>query len=298
MLLKKSYSLYHKIDSFFSAPYEERNFLVFFRTIVSLVAIIEIASLTADLRILFSAADTILPQELMYAQTAYFQYLYPLQQFFKSHQLLTHFYQGTVILYITSLFFLLIGFLTRYTAFAAILFQLLIFKSFPHFNYGYENFLTMSLFYCAAFPTGKYFSVDAKLFKYKPVVSFNYQRVLQIHLCMVYFFSGVAKSVDVKWWDGNSLWSALASIDNHYFSIPPLLLLLTGIGTVLLELSYPLLMLYKPTRKYALTAILIMHISIAVIMDLYAFAALMIVWNVAAFGNLAKKNSTPHANPA
>lgn len=295
MLLKRNFSLYHKIESFFSKSYEEKNFLVFFRTIVSLVAIIEIASLTGDLRILFSPSDTIIPQELMYAQTAYFQYLYPLHQFFKSHQLLTYFYQGVLLLYITSLIFLFIGFLTRYTAFLAIILQLLIFKSFPHFNYGYENFLTMSFFYCAAFPTGKYLSVDAKLFKYEPVVKFNYQRVLQIHLCMVYFFSGVAKSLDVKWWNGNSLWSALASVDNHYFSIPPVILLLTGIGTVLLELSYPLLVLYKPTRKYTIAAIIIMHISIGLIMELYAFAALMIVWNVAAFGNLAMKNSTKNA---
>jgi hypothetical protein len=45
-------------------------------------------------------------------------------------------------------------------------------------------------------------------------------------------------------------------------------------------------MSFKKTRKFALPAIILMHSSIAIFMGLYAFSAIMIVWNLAAFGNL------------
>lgn len=296
MLLKKPISPYNRIESFFSEDYNEKNFLVFFRIMISLIAIIEIASLAADLPLFFSSSDTIIPQELMYVQTGYFRYIYPLHQFFKNHDMSGYFYQGSVSLYISSLILLLTGFLTRYAACIALVFQLLIFKSFSPFNYGYDNFLTMSLFYCIVFPVGKYYAIDSRLFKRAHVNKFNYQHVLQLHLAITYFFSGIAKALDMKWWDGNSLWNAIASVDNGYFSIPPIILIVAGIGTILLELLYPLLVLFKTTRKYTIAGVLVMHLSIAVVMDLYAFSAIMVVWNIAAFGDLTIKNKTTNAD--
>jgi hypothetical protein len=262
---------------------------------VSLIAIIEIASLAADFPYLFSAANTIIPQELMYIQTGYFKYIYPLYQYFKSNHLSWYFYQGAVCCYIISLIFLLTGTLTRYAACTALVFQLLIFKSYSPFNYGYDNFLTMSFFYCVVFPVGKYYAVDYKLFKRSQVITFNYQRVLQIHLATAYFFSGIAKALDIEWWNGNALRSAIASVDNVYYAIPPVILMIAGIGTIVLELFYPFFVLFKTTRKYTIAGVILMHISIAIVMDLYAFSAIMIVWNIVAFGSLAMKNKTTNA---
>jgi len=168
----------------------------------------------------------------------------------------------------------------------ALILQLLIFKSFGPFNYGYDFFLTMSLFYCIVFPVGNYFSLDSKLFKKLKDVRINYRRIIQIHLIIAYFFSGISKGLSIGWWNGNSVWKAIASLDNSYYSFYPLILTIVGIGTVLLEFCYPFLILRKSIRQYVLLAVILMHVSIAVMMELYAFSTIMIVWNLAAYGNL------------
>jgi uncharacterized membrane protein YphA (DoxX/SURF4 family) len=264
----------------------EKKFLIFFRLMVSIIALIEIASLAGDLSLLFSDNSTIVPQDLMYLQSGYFKYLYPFYQFLDSYNLTNYFYSYAIFLYILSLLFLLVGLFTRYSAFIALILQLIIFKSFSPFNYGYDFFLTMSLFYCLVFPVGNYYSLDKKIFKGKAKTNLRYRKVLQIHLSTVYFFSGIAKGLDSGWWNGDSLWRAMASVDNSFYHMPSFILVIIGVGTVLIEFSYPFLVYKKVTRKYILTSIIIMHLSIAVMLDLYAFSTIMIMWNIAAFGNL------------
>ena len=92
--------------------------------------------------------------------------------------------------------------------------------------------------------------------------------------------------------------NAVSFINNSFYSFSPALLLIVGIGTVFLEFSYPFFVYRKNTRKYTIAAIILMHASIAVMMDLYAFSALMIVWNVAAFGNLTAANRTSNVETA
>lgn len=288
MLLKKVFTPFQKIDAFFRASNQNKEFLVFFRIGVSFIALIEFTSFLEDLSFFFSPSGTIIPQELMYLQSSYFKYLQPFYNFLESSGLFTSFFTAVTIAYILFLFLLLIGFWTRYVAILTLLLQLLIYKSFANFNYGYNYFMTMSLFYCVLFPVAKFFSADRIFFKFWKCKSMNinYQRILQIHLGIAYFFSGIAKALDPGWWNGNSMWKALASIDNSYYAIPETILIAVGIGTVLLEFFYPLLMFYRKTRFYTLIAIIFMHSGIAIMMDLYAFSALMITWNIAAFGNL------------
>ncbi len=289
MLSKKVFSVFNKINYFFSSPYNERSFLTFFRTAVSLVALIEIASLAIDLHLFFSSSGTLIPQELMYLQTEYFKYLHPLYQFLERNNLTEFFYQASTITYALSLLFLLMGLFTRYAAILALLLQIIIFKSFSNFNYGYDSFLTMSLFYCVVFPVGQYDSLDTRIFKKQNQIIFNYRHVLQVHLAIAYFFSGIAKSLDTGWWNGESVWRAVASVDNDFYSWPPVLFVIVSIGTVLLEISYPFLINIKKTRLFVLTGIILMHVGIAVMMELYAFSAIMIVWNLSAFGNISIK---------
>src|SRR5690606_14674384 len=160
----------------------EKEFLVFFRIMVSIVALIEILSLVADLPLLFSSSETILPQELMYLQSGYFKYLHPFYQFLEVQGLTDNFHSTTVFVYITALFLLCFGFFSRLSAVIALILLLIIFRSFAPFNYGYDYFLTMSLFYCFIFPIGKYFSIDSKIFERVNNINFNYRRVIQLHL--------------------------------------------------------------------------------------------------------------------
>lgn len=297
MLSKVICTVQNKLFNCFKQSYCESSFLLFFRVMIGLIAFLEILSLKGDLFLLFSASNTILPQELMYMETGVFKYLYPLNLFLKENNLYTSFHPFTLTIYLISLLFLVLGLFTRFSAFLALILQLIIFKSFAQFNYGYDNFITMSLFYCFIFPVGKYYSLDNWIFKKKKdVISFNYQKVLQIHLSIAYFFSGLAKALDSGWWNGQSVWNALTSIDSS-FHYPSIIYITGGILTVLFELFYPILVYFKKSRRFILLAMIFMHLSIGLTMHLYAFSAIMIVWNMAAFGNLSslKKRKIVHA---
>lgn len=295
MHYKAIYTMPNRVLDYFKREYSEASFLLFFRIMIGVVAIIEILSLKGDLFLLFSSDNTLMPQELMYMETGVFRYLYPTSLFLKENGLFDFFYQFILSAYLVSLLFLVIGFLTRFSALFALILQLIIFKSFSQFNYGYDQFVTMSLFYCFVFPVGKYYSCDRLIFRKKNVnIYFNYQTVLQIHLSIAYFFSGLAKSLDSGWWNGKSVWNALVSIDGNYYPVP-IIYIVGGILTVLLELSYPILAYFKKTRKIALAAMISMHLFIGLTMELYAFSIIMIVWNIAAFGELSLvKEKTDH----
>lgn len=286
MILKKLNSLLNKSTCFFEGTIKEVNFLPFFRITIGLIALIDLASMSSDIHLFFSNSKAILPQELMYLESQYFIIFQPFFNFLINNNLESFFYSTIIWIYIFALILLIIGMFSRAVSIIALISQLLIFKTFPDFNYGYDNFLTMSLFYCTVFPVGKYLSLDKYFFKTSDIYVFNYQRVIQIHLCIVYFFSGIFKSLDVSWWNGNSMWKAIASTTNNYYQIYPVILLLLGIGTVLLETSYIIFVSIKITRKPVVLLCIAMHLGIALMLKLYSFAAIMIVWNIAAFYNI------------
>jgi hypothetical protein len=113
--------------------------------------------------------------------------------------------------------------------------------------------------------------------------------VLQVHLCFVYFIGGLAKFLGSGWWDGSNLWRSL--VRPPFNLVPPDLLIrfkyalpLLGISICLLEVSYPVFIWMKRTRRIWLGCILAMHAAIGLMMGLYLFGLVMIVMNLAAFG--------------
>lgn len=267
------------------------QYLSFFRIAIGLVALTDLATMYYDFGYFFSENETIVPQELTYLFTEYFGYLNPFYNYLEESGNLGLFYSWSLWLYVGSLLLLIAGIFTRFSAVLALLFQLLIFKSFAVFNYGYDQFMTMSLFYCIIFPVGKIYSIDNLILRRPSGLkySFDYQKVLRIHLCLVYFFAGVAKLVAVTWWNGEAVWRSISTIYDNYFTINPVILAAVGIFTVILETGYPLLVSFKYTRKITLILVILMHLSIAVIMQLPIFAAIMIVWNITAFYNLLQR---------
>ena len=116
-----------------------------------------------------------------------------------------------------------------------------------------------------------------------------FHRVLQVHLCLIYFFGGVAKCLGSGWWDGSNLWRAL--IRPPFNLIAPEILIrlkylfpVAGIVICLLEISYPVFIWNRRTRGILLMCICTMHLAIGLTMGMYLFAFVMIVLNLAAFG--------------
>jgi hypothetical protein len=112
---------------------------------------------------------------------------------------------------------------------------------------------------------------------------------LQVHLCFIYFFGGIAKCFGVGWWNGTSLWRALT---RPPFDVIPAqllvrwqaLLLIAGIFVCVLETAYPVFIWWKKTRAIWLMCIIGMHVAIGATMGLHLFALIMIILNIAAFG--------------
>ena len=187
---------------------------------------------------------------------------------------------------------LLLGVLSRTAAIIAWFLHLCAAESGGLLAYGADNFMTMALFYLMLSPLPDRYSLDRRLVKTKPkdprLLGF-WRRVLQVHLCFVYFFGGLAKSLGSGWWDGSNLWRSLIRPPFNLIS-PDILLLfkyalpVLGISICLIEVGYPVFIWMKKTRFFWLVGILAMHAAIGLTMGMYLFALVMIVLNLAAFG--------------
>ncbi len=187
---------------------------------------------------------------------------------------------------------LLFGVGCRFSAIAAWFLHLCAAKSGGFLSYGMDNFMTIGLFYLMLSPLPDRLSLDWRLRDLRPknpeLLGF-WRRVLQLHLCIIYFFSGLTKCLGSGWWDGSNVWRAL--IRPPFNVIDPEILVrwkdflpLAGILVCLLESGYPFFIWSSRTRKIWLLGICAMHLLIGVAMGMYLFSLVMIVLNVAAFG--------------
>jgi hypothetical protein len=183
------------------------------------------------------------------------------------------------------------GLFCRSAAILAWLVHLCAVKSGDFMSYGIDNFTTIGLFYLMIVPLPDRFALDAIIWKSRPPNAQRlgfHRRVLQIHLCFIYFFSGLTKCLGAGWWSGATLWRALTRPPFNLIS-PDLLaswryaLIVLGISVCLLEISYAIFIWPRKTRYIWLGCVLAMHVSIGLTMGLYLFALIMIVLNLAAF---------------
>ena len=186
---------------------------------------------------------------------------------------------------------LLVGLACRFSAILAWFLHLCAAKSGGFVSYGVDNFITIGLFYLMLSPLPDQYSLDWRLreltAKSPQLVGF-WRRVLQLHLCLIYFFSGLTKCLGSGWWNGSSVWRAL--IRPPFNVIDPEILIrwkylfpVAGIFTCLLEIGYPFFIWNSKTRKIWLIGICAMHVGIGFTMGMYLFAFIMIILNVAAF---------------
>ncbi|MFL6582970.1 MAG: HTTM domain-containing protein [Chthoniobacterales bacterium] len=200
--------------------------------------------------------------------------------------------QLTWLLLVAAGLLLVVGLFTRGAAVTAWLLHLSAVSSGGLTAYGVDIFTTIGLFYLAMGPLPDAYSADALLRARAgaaPQLVGFFQRVLQVHLCLIYFFGGLAKCLGRGWWDGTSLWRALT---RPPFDLVPTdlvarwsaLLLPAGIAVLVLETLYPVFIWPRATRKIWLWLVIGMHVGIGAAMGLRLFAFVMIVLNVAAFG--------------
>jgi len=110
-------------------------------------------------------------------------------------------------------------------------------------------------------------------------------RLLQIHLCVLYLFAGIAKLEDPNWQVGTALWWAVAnpeyrSLDMSWLAHWPILVALATHLTVFWEVSYCFLVWNRLTRPLVLWMAVFVHVGTALTMGLMTLGLAMLTANL------------------
>ena len=158
--------------------------------------------------------------------------------------------------------------------------------------YGEDTVFHMMGFLLIFMPIGARFSVDRYLRRPLDLHDGNSShkgsgwalRLLQIQMCVILASSGIHKLNSPQWLSGDALYY-VAHLDEFYphFPVPqfltnslPLLRALTWFSLTV-ELLAPLLIWFKASRRTALLAIVVLHLSIEYTMKLGLFEWIMLV---------------------
>jgi hypothetical protein len=199
---------------------------------------------------------------------------------------------AVITLQIVALSALLLGVLPRTAAVVAFVANYLLMRASAGLLYGMEHFGHVALGYLVFMPSGDALSLPrwlrAEAARESAAAGCTH-KLLQVHMCIVYTSSGFEKALGADWWNGEAIWRALtlpdfAWLDASWLASAPTLATLLGWSVLLIEAGYALGMAFAPTRKLWLCLIVSMHLTIAIALQLWLFAAIMIVLNTAAFG--------------
>ena len=285
-------SILQHIDQFFFAP-SSGKVLAFFRVSIAIFCMSKFWSFYLDLLNVFGSqgfvkgdVTAILLADYM-PRLSWFSEIVATWGFGEVESIYTLFFFFMLVLILLGL-----GFQTRLMAILALLIHLMFFNSGKMFMYGVDYFTTTALFYGVIMPLGKFYSLDNFL-RSNPqnpgTIPIFFLRVLQLHLCLVYFFGGFPKTLGLHWWNGEAIWRAVSipgfyQLDMNWLATVPWLSVVLGWSVLAVELGYPIFIWFRKTRPIFLFLVACMHLGIGVAMGLHYFAALMILLNVTAFG--------------
>ncbi len=194
--------------------------------------------------------------------------------------------------YIVVLTGLLAGLATRWMAVLAWFINFLWMHAGGGLVYGMDIFAHIALFYCMIMPCGSALSLDVSWRKRpsQPSVAAGVtRRMLQLHMCIIYFSSGLEKASGIQWWNGEAIWrSAMLPVffqfDLHWLAYVPWLAAVIGWSTVATETGYAFLVWSRRTRIVALALVVGMHFFIGLFLGMWLFGLIMIIMNFGGFG--------------
>ncbi len=197
-----------------------------------------------------------------------------------------------------------VGLLTRITAPLAFGLQLMYLHRMTGTLFGLDQIVTYSTMYLMISPCGSCFSVDAWLREKmaqrrrgsrklrwlfpeaSPSIAANIAtRLMQLHLCVIYLFGGLAKARGQSWWDGTAIWYSVGnyeyqSINMTWLSSWPRMASAMVHVTLYWEIFYCALVWPKLTRPIVIGLAVIVHGGIALFLGMITFGVMMIAANM------------------
>ena len=188
-----------------------------------------------------------------------------------------------------------LGWQTRFTSILAFLITVSYANRANGALFGLDQINSFLTLYLAIAPSGLMYSVDAVLQQRRDkkletnetsTLATVSVRLMQWHLCVVYFFAGIGKLQGISWWDGTAIWGAFASyeyqtIDMTWLVHLPWLVNLITVTSVFWELSYAFLIWPRLTRPLMLLGAVVIHLGIGACMGMITFGLIMIIANMA-----------------
>ena len=195
----------------------------------------------------------------------------------------------TIYLYITTaLFSMLLGYRSNLSVLASYL-GLLLESQWNRLPLSSSHPAMTTMVFCLIWAeTGRVWSLDARR---------NPQResedvaawplyLIRCQMAVIYFTSGLFKVLSPAWRDGSAIHWVLNLNSFHRFpwvpgpAVEPLLSLLTW-GTLLFELAFPVLVMWRPTRTITVLAGIGLHLGMGVTLELGLFSWVMLAGYIA-----------------
>jgi hypothetical protein len=190
-----------------------------------------------------------------------------------------------------------LGLFTRVTGVLSFIVALSYVNRVPGTLFGLDQINLLLVTYLMLAPCGAAYSLDRRLAARRagrelppaaPSTAANVAtRLIQLHMCVIYFFAGLGKLQGDTWWHGDALWGAVANleyqtVDLTWLSEHPVLTAFLTQGTAYWELTFPALIWPRLTRPLVMFVAIPLHLGIGICMGLMTFGLIMPV-GVASF---------------
>ena len=185
-----------------------------------------------------------------------------------------------------------LGFATRLTSILSFLITISYSQRVPIANFGFDQILGMLCLYLSVGPSGAAVSVDSLIRRWwlrrKGLVAVPRKfasarvamRLIQLHLCAIYFWAGFAKLKGPSWWTGEAMWRVIANeeyqtMDLTWMAWVPWLPFLIAHVTIAWEIFFIVLVWNPKFRPLMLFMGVLMHVGIGAFLGMWTFGLIM-----------------------
>lgn len=183
-----------------------------------------------------------------------------------------------------------LGLFTRVTSIAALVIVISYVNRVPTALFGLDQINGMLTLYCAIGPSGLAYSLDSLIRRWRrpdrvvvPSLGANVAiRLIQVHMCVIYFFAGIAKLQGETWWNGLAMWYSFANREYQTMSMtwlaehPFVINAMTHL-TVFWEIGFCVLVWNRLSRPIVLLLAVVLHAGIGICLGMWTFGLIMLV---------------------
>lgn len=194
-----------------------------------------------------------------------------------------------------------VGLFTRVTSILSFIVTLSYIHRMPGTLFGLDQMNGMLVTYLMLAPSGSAYSVDRWLAARRAggplpsalpsTAATVATRLIQLHMCVIYFFAGLGKLQGDSWWGGYALWGAVANLEYQTVDVTwlaswPVLTAVLTEASAYWELMFCVIVWPRLLRPLAMAFAIPLHFGIGIAMGLMTFGLIMPV-GVMAFASPA-----------